>query len=279
MKNKITLWLVFLTIILNNQLAYSKPNILVTITPIASIVAMLTKDKADIVILDTSGGCTHHHSAKPSDKSLIDNSKMVIYIDDQFDSLVSSMLLNYNGKKVRISDFSSIDFEGIDGQHNWHFWLDLNNVKVILKDIADNIIKTFPEIKKEVTKNLAESYIIIDNLDKLKQSKLVKLESSVLLSDSLEHFFKSIDNSEVKVFDISNASLKNIQKLDDILSSESLKCIVLDVNQNSQSYSKYNKLIIQLDSENWTLKDKTNISGNLFVDQYSKMINLVESCK
>ncbi len=279
MKNKITLWLVFLTIILNNQLAYSKPNILVTITPIASIVAMLTKDKADIVILDTSGGCPHHHSAKPSDKSLIDNSEMVIYIDDQFDSLVSSMLLNYKGKKVRISDFSSINFKGIDGQHNWHFWLDLNNVKLILKDIADNIIKTFPEIKKEVTKNLAESYIIIDNLDKLKQSKLVKLESSVLLSDSLEHFFKSINNSEVKVFDISNASLKNIQKLDDVLSSESLKCIVLDVNQNSQSYSKYNKLIIQLDSENWTLKDKTNISGNLFVDQYSKMINLVESCK
>jgi ABC-type Zn uptake system ZnuABC Zn-binding protein ZnuA len=240
---------------------------------------MLTKDKADIVILDTSGGCPHHHSAKPSDKSLIDNSEMVIYIDDQFDSLVSSMLLNYKGKKVRISDFSSIDFKGIDGQHNWHFWLDLNNVKLILKDIADNIIKTFPEIKKEVTKNLAESYIIIDNLDKLKQSKLVKLESSVLLSDSLEHFFKSINNSEVKVFDISNASLKNIQKLDDVLSSESLKCIVLDVNQNSQSYSKYNKLIIQLDSENWTLKDKTNINGNLFVDQYSKMINLVESCK
>jgi zinc transport system substrate-binding protein len=279
MKNKVTLLLVCLTMILTNQRAYSKPNILVTITPIASIVAMLTKDKADIVILDTSGGCPHHHSAKPSDKSLIDNSEMVIYIDDQFDSLVSSMLLNYKGKKVRISDFSSIDFKGIDGQHNWHFWLDLNNVKLILKDIADNIIKTFPEIKKEVTKNLAESYVIIDNLDKLKQSKLVKLESAVLLSDSLEHFFKSINNSEVKVFDISNASLKNIQKLDDVLSSESLKCIVLDVNQNSQSYSKYNKLIIQLDSENWTLKDKTNISGNLFVDQYSKMINLVESCK
>jgi hypothetical protein len=35
----------------------------------------------------------------------------------------------------------------------------------------------------------------------------------------------------------------------------------------SEKLSKYNKLIIQLDSENWTLKDKTNISGNLFVDQ------------
>ena len=71
MKNKVTLLLVCLTMILTNQRAYSKPNILVTITPIASLVAMLTKDKADIIILDTSGGCPHHHSAKPSDKSLI----------------------------------------------------------------------------------------------------------------------------------------------------------------------------------------------------------------
>jgi zinc transport system substrate-binding protein len=227
---------------------------------------MLTKDKADIIILDTSGGCPHHHSAKPSDKSLIDNSEMVIYIDDQFDNLVSSMIVNYNGKKVKISDFSSIDFKGIDGEINWHFWLDLNNVKVLHNAIAKNIIQTFPEIKNEVTKNLEEALVIIDNLDKWKQSQLVDLAPVVLLSDSLEHFFKSINNSQIK-------------KLDDVLSSDSIKCIVLDINQNGQSYSKYNKLIIQLDSENWSLVDKINVSGDLFVDQYSKMIGQVKSCK
>ncbi len=279
MKNKVTLLLVCLTMILTNQRAYSKPNILVTITPIASLVAMLTKDKADIIILDTSGGCPHHHSAKPSDKSLIDNSEMVIYIDDQFDNLVSSMIVNYNGKKVKISDFSSIDFKGIDGEINWHFWLDLNNVKVLHNAIAKNIIQTFPEIKNEVTKNLEEALVIIDNLDKWKQSQLVDLAPVVLLSDSLEHFFKSINNSQIKIFQTSNASLKDIQKLDDVLSSDSIKCIVLDINQNGQSYSKYNKLIIQLDSENWSLVDKINVSGDLFVDQYSKMIGQVKSCK
>ena len=133
--------------------------------------------------------------------------------------------------------------------------------------------------KNEVTKNLEEALVIIDNLDKWKQSQLVDLAPVVLLSDSLEHFFKSINNSQIKSFQTSNASLKNIQKLDDVLSSDSIKCIVLDINQNGQSYSKYNKLIIQLDSENWSLVDKINVSGDLFVDQYSKMIGQVKSCK
>ena len=167
MKNKTTLLLIFLTIMFTNQSAYCKPNILVTITPIASLVSMLTKDQADIIILDTTGGCPHHHSAKPSDKSLIDNAEMVIYIDDQFDSLVSSMILNYNGKKVKIRDFPSIDFKGIDGELNWHFWLGLNNVRILHNVIAENIIHTFPEIKNEVTKKLDEALEIIDGINNL----------------------------------------------------------------------------------------------------------------
>ncbi len=279
MKKKTTLLLIFLTIMFTNQSAYCKPNILVTITPIASLVSMLTKDQADIIILDTAGGCPHHHSAKPSDKSLIDNAEMVIYIDDQFDSLVSSMILNYNGKKVKISDFSSIDFKGIDGELNWHFWLDLNNVRILHNVIAENIIHTFPEIKNEVTKNLDEALEIIDGINKWKRFKLLDLAPVVLLSDSLEHFFKSINTSQIEVFQTSNSSLKNIQKLDDVLSSDSIKCIVLDINQNSQAYSKYNKLVIQLDSENWSLQDKTNFSRELFVNRYSKMIDQLSSCK
>lgn len=279
MKNKITNLLIFLTIILSEQLAYSKPNILVSITPIASLVSMLTKDKADIITLDITEGCPHHHSAKPSDKSLVDNSDMVIYIDDQFDSLVPLMLSDYKGKKVKISDFTSIDFKGIDGQLNWHFWLSLNNVRILQNSLAEKIIQTFPEIKDTVQKNLEESLDTISGIGKWKRFKLMDLPPTVLLSDSLEHFFKSINNSQVQVFQTSNSSLKNIQNLDTILSSSSIKCIVLDTSQNSQLYSKYQKILIQLNSENWSITDNKTLNENLFINQYSKMIDQLSNCK
>lgn len=278
MKSTTTRLLILLIIMIVNHVTYSKPNILVTITPIASLVSMLTKDKANIVILDSSGGCPHHHKAKLSDKALVDNSEMVIYIDNQFDSLISSMILNYSNKKVKISN-SLIDFTGIDGKINWHFWLDLENVRILQKVMAEQIIQTFPEIKDDVEKNLKESLEIIDGINKWKRFNLLDLDNVILLSDSLEHFFKSINNFQIKVSQTSNASLKNIKKLDNILNSHSLKCIVLDNSQSTRLYSKYNKLVVKLESENWEIKEKTNLDGNLFIDQYSKMIKQLTSCR
>lgn len=279
MKNKTYSLLVFLAIILVNQLAYSKPKIVVTIAPIASLVSMLVKDQAEIVILDKSGGCPHHHNAKPSDKFTVTNSQMVIYIDDNFDHLISSMLLDYEGVKVKISDFPSIDFKSINGEVNWHFWLDLKNVNALNRQMAKLLIQAFPQMKNKIQQNLDEAIIKIDKLDNMKQSNLADLAPVALLSDSLEHFFKSINNSQVRIFQTANSSLKNIKKLDDSLNSDSIKCIVVDIEQNNQAYLKYNKLIIEIDSENWALINERSLSGDLFIDKYSKMINQLKLCK
>lgn len=279
MKSKIK-WLIALIIIFSSRtLVYANPNIVVTITPIASLVSMLTKDKADITVLDKAGGCPHHHHAKPSDKLAIDNSDMIIYIDEDFDSLISPLLSNYGGKKVRISEFGSIDFKGIAGGVNWHFWLDLKNAKELQKQLAAIIIQTFPEIKHDVQENLKEALIKIEELDKLKKYKLANLASVALLSDSLEHFFKPIKNSQVHIFLTSNTSLKNMQKLDDALSSDNIKCIILEIDQNAELYKKYNKIIVQFDSENWTLKENLGFIDGIFIDKYSKMINQLNVCK
>ncbi len=279
MKSKIK-WLIALIIIFSSRtLVYANPNIVVTITPIASLVSMLTKDKADITVLDKAGGCPHHHHAKPSDKLAIDNSDMIIYIDEDFDSLISPLLSNYRGKKVRISEFGSIDFKGIEGGVNWHFWLDLKNAKELQKQLAAIIIQTFPEIKHDVQENLKEALIKIEELDKLKKYKLASLASVALLSDSLEHFFKPIKNSQVHIFLTFNTSLKNMQKLDEALSSDNIKCIILEIDQNAELYKKYNKIIVQFDSENWTLKENLGFIDGIFIDKYSKMINQLSVCR
>ena len=204
MTNKIKLTLVLIIILSGQSFGYAAPKIVVTITPIASLLSMLTKGKADIIVLDKAGGCPHHHNAKPSDKLAIDNSDMVIYIDENFDSLISPLLFNYQGKRVKISEFDSIDFKGAEGRINWHFWLDLKNAEELQKELAAVIIKTFPELKYDVQENLKEALIKIEELDKLKKHKLLDLPSVALLSDSLEHFFRSLQNSQLHIFQTSN---------------------------------------------------------------------------
>jgi len=279
MTNKIKLTLVLIIILSGQSFGYAAPKIVVTITPIASLLSMLTKGKADIIVLDKAGGCPHHHNAKPSDKLAIDNSDMVIYIDENFDSLISPLLFNYQGKRVKISEFDSIDFKGTEGRINWHFWLDLKNAKELQKELAAVIIKTFPELKYDVQENLKEALIKIEELDKLKKHKLLDLPSVALLSDSLEYFFRSLQNSQLHIFQTSNTSLKNVQKLNNTLSSDSIKCIILDIDQNAELYKKYNKIIIQLDSENWNLNNNMDSIQTIFIDKYYNMINQLKVCR
>jgi len=278
MKNKIKLVLVLIIIFSIRSLAYANPNVVVTITPLASLVSMLTKDKANVVVLDKAVGCPHHHNAKPSDKVAIDNSDIIIYIDEDFDGLIAPLLSNYQGKKVKISEFDSIDFSSVEGGVNWHFWLDLKNAKEFQKQLAAIIIRSFPEIKHDVQENLKAALVKIEELDKLKKYKLASLASVALLSDSLEHFFKPIKNSQVHIFLTSNTSLKNMQKLDEALSSDNIKCIILEIDQNAELYKKYNKIIVQFDSENWNLNENTKFIEKLFIDKYSKMINQLNVC-
>lgn len=270
--------LLLVVILLCHANVYSKPNIVVSITPVASLVSMLTQDKANIIALDTSSGCPHHHHAKPSDKTTIDESQMVIYIDDNFDNLVPSMLHNYKGTRIKISDFSSINFQATDGSINWHFWLDLENVKALHNSIAKVLAQNFPEIKDEIETNLRRSSIKIDGLIQLKKASLAKLDLIVILSDSLEPFFRSLDIKKLNYFQASNSSLKNIQELYKTLSSPIAKCIILSADQDETLYSRYNKPVIQLNSENWELPNRKNIIPELFINEYIKMINQLKPC-
>jgi hypothetical protein len=38
-------------------------------------------------------------------------------------------------------------------------------------------------------------------------------------------------------------------------------------------YKKYNKIVVQFDSENWTLNENLGGVDGIFIDKYSKMIN------
>ncbi len=272
----------FLFVLLNCNTAnasYSKPDIIVSITPVASLVSMLTDNKANISVLDSAAGCPHEHYLKPSHKTKINKSDMLIYIDDDFDEVAAVFAQNYNGTKVKISDFDDIDFSGTNGFINWHFWLDLNNVKIMHNKLAVILAQRFPELEKEIKKNLIKSSKKIDDLNKFKRVFLSNIDFIVLIGDSAEHFFKSLYIKNLKTFPFSNISLKNINKLDSTLKSDDIRCIVLSYDQDDDSYKKYHKKIIKINSENWSLEKNEKVTSEIFVNKYLEMINELKKCE
>ncbi len=251
--------------------SYAKPKIVVSITPIASIVSMLVKDKADIESLAISSDCPHHYNIKPSDLVKVKNADIAIYINEQFDGFAEKLIDNHSKNIIKISDIKSLTTI----KDNWHIWLDLDNVRILLQGFARIFSKNFPELQEDINNNLSAALKELNKLQEIKNNEFATIKDVILLSDSSEYFFVNTNIKTSKLYSESQKSLRYIRKLEDLIKESNNKCLVLSSEQNSRLYDKLNAKLIILNSENWNVK---NINSSTFQNQYLQMINQVKKC-
>ncbi|MFV9948716.1 metal ABC transporter solute-binding protein, Zn/Mn family [Rickettsia conorii] len=261
--------LLFLTFL--SLTSYAKPKIVVSITPIGSIVSMLVKDKADIESLAISSDCPHHYNLKPSDLVKVKNSDIAIYINEQFDGFAEKLIDNHSKNIIKISDIKSLTTI----KDNWHIWLDLNNTVILLQEFARIFSENFPELQEDINNNLSTALKELNKLQEIKNNELAMIKDVILLSDSSEYFFLNTNIKTAKLYSESQKSLRYISKLEDLIKESNNKCLVLSNEQNSRLYDKLNAKIIILNSENWNVQ---NIGSNTFQNQYLQMIYQVKKC-
>ncbi len=277
MKSKFLL-ILFLFFASFKALAIEKPmlRIVTSITPLASIAQLLVKDLASISAIVTTNACPHHYSSKVSDLEKVRSADIIIYIDEQFDGFAAKLIRTHQVNNLKISSFTGLKIIKNNNQINWHLWLDLSNVEIILIQLAKELIKLKPELEKDINYNLQQSRNQLKELKTIKQNLLTTLPSLVLLNDSVEYFF--IDNPKhdiTNLYEPKNKSLYYMTKLETLVRSKEQPCLILSQEQNPQIYQKFERPIIQLTSENWTLADGVLLP---FYNQYLKMIQQVASC-
>jgi len=270
--------------------SYGKPKIITSITPIAGIAAMLVKDKADIESLAVNSGCPHHYNLKPSDLAKVKNADIAIYIDEQFDGFAKKLIDNHSKNIIKISDIKTLKIKGIVNNriatsndvgkfksidYNWHIWLDLDNVAILLQEFAKIFSEKFPDLQADINNNLFVALKELETLQETKNNELATLKDVILLSDSSEYFFINPAITTVKLYSDNQKSLKYFSKLEALIKHTNNKCLVLSLEQNPKAYNKLNVKTVILNSENWEIK---NIDSNSFQNQYLQMINQVKKC-
>ena len=279
MKNKLVILTLILWRILISDTAFAaKPKIVASITPIAGIVAMLTQDSAQVSAINISAGCPRHYHMKPSDANKILNADLLIYIDDNFDSFTKKLAQKFQGEVIRAGDISSLNLNDGINRINRHFWLDLNNIIPLQEVVANSLINQFPWIKEAISSNLNDSVTLVKSLTELKKLELESLPQLIVVSDSLEHFFKNEKVDIIKFYQQNGTSLQNFSKLEQILNSDIPQCIILDSSQNENIYKRFKKKIVKLNSENWATKNNI-IDANLFYEQYVDILHRLRDCK
>lgn len=251
--------------------SYAKPKIVTSITPIASIAEMLVKDKAEIESLAVSNGCPHHYNLKPSDLAKVKNANIAIYIDEEFDEFADKLINNHANTIIKISDIKDLKII----KDNWHIWLDLDNVKVLLQEFTKIFSEKFPELQQDISNNLELAMKELQDLQEAKNNEFANIKDVILLSDSSEYFFVDTNIRTTKLYSDSQKSLRYFSKLDSLIKESNNKCLVLSTEQNPNLYNKLNVKTVILNSENWDIK---NIDSRSYRNQYLQMINQVRGC-
>lgn len=248
--------------------------IVTTITPLASIVAMILGDEGvSISAINNATGCPHHHSLKFSEREIINNADYFIYIDRYFDNPIANAPREITGHKIEISKFKSINFHASNNELNWHFWLNLDNVIALCKELSFLFSQNIPHLKSQIIQNTHKTIQKLHDLKKYKADNLQHLAPLLITSDSLEHFFTGVDADITHIYKKSMQSLGQYHQLENFLATKKKHIVVADINQNVRLYKKFKLDIIKLDSENWHINPKIDKYSELFITKYLLMIN------
>ena len=254
--------------------------IVTTITPLASIAAMILGDEeVSISAINNVAGCPHHHSLKFSEREKINNADYFIYIDRYFDNPLANAPREFAGHKIEISKLQSINFQADNNEINWHFWLNLDNVIALCKELSFIFCQNTPHLKPQIIKNTHNAIQKIQELKQYKDQNLQHLVPLLITSDSLEHFFTGVDADITYIYKKSIQSLGQYHLLEDFLATKKKHVVVADIQQNINLYKKFKLDIVQLDSENWHIEPNRDKYSELFIKKYLLMINQLKDFK
>lgn len=268
-KNLLVLSVIFFTTIFSSE-AKDKPKfqIVTTTAAFGSLVKSVAGDEAEVHILHNSDSCPHHMDIKPSQLKLIEHADLVVYIDDEFETIISKIRHHVKGELIKISLTPGLRI--IKG--NWHIWLDLNNAKLFCNEIAERLAKH--NFNKEIlTKNLDKIYRELDDINNSynglfnSNSDTTKV-NLLVVSNSLAYLLP--ENNYISHFPFTNnASLKQKNLLEETILKVKPKCIIKDsgLNKKLLNVNGVDLKIVTINSENWHINPTLDqVYQNNFID-------------
>lgn len=259
--------------------AYAAPlEIITSISPLASLTAMIAKDKANIVSMCKSNQCPHHYFIKPNQLMHLKKADLIIYIDESFEIFIQNALKASKAKELKLSA-NPILVSKVNGRTNWHLWLNKENIKAILDYITVTLVQMDPQNKDFYKQNHQQALLKVSDLERKMYSQLKDLPRPVLLDDSLSYFFTNFKtNEQLANFGNEKITPQIVKKIRKEAKNSNSKCIFISSHQEKEKLERLfgSKItIVSINTE--AFSDKGNLSELLEIE-IQKTIDLVTDC-
>lgn len=262
-------------------------NIITSTAPIAGIISLVTGDKAKIQVICNNDSCPDHYFIKPSQFFKLQTADLIVYVDNAFEVFMSKATKSISSKTLQLSKVENIKLvsNNLDGscpscdnrQHgnfNWHLWLSIDNILLIMQSIKDKVIELDPEnqnfYQEQCSANIAKLEKMGNNLE-MKISKLPK--PIIIFDNSLAYLFDTIGDKQI----ISLKASIDLNKMHQVLKQAKGKCAFTTFHQPNKALEKvmnWDGKIIYIENEKWLADDLQNM-----VEQnMNKIIHQIEQC-
>jgi len=186
--------------------------IVVSVKPLHSLVSAVAEGSHSVSLLIDGSMSPHNFALKPSHAKLLNNAKVVFYIDDQLESALKKTVrgLPKDVKVVQISKIKNLKLLSTRAGNNWeedghdhhdhghgsydvHFWLDPNNATQIIKGIIQELSKMYPENINIYKDNAKKAIKEIKKTDLVIKTMLdsIKDKPYIVFHDAYQYFEKA----------------------------------------------------------------------------------------
>ncbi|NOQ88930.1 MAG: zinc ABC transporter solute-binding protein [Gammaproteobacteria bacterium] len=221
--------------------------IVVTVKPLYSLVAQLTAGIETPVLLMKQMQSPHHYTMKPSQRRLLANARIIIWLGPQLESYLTKIIQQQSTETVTALQAKNLKLLKLrhkaSHQHNSgrikadethmidpHVWLSTENTAAISRQITDALIKNNPENTAIYQRNL-ETLLqkIVQTHRFIKTTLQGKQQPFIAFHDAFQYFeaengLNYIDS--ISFDDETSSSLRHIREISASIDKHNIRCLV-----------------------------------------------------
>ncbi len=258
-----------------------RPIVATTIFPIYDITKNIVGDKVDVVMTLPAGANPHTFEPTPSMVREVQNASIFFKIGYGLDDWVDNLASQSNTKRSvatgsaettiqRLDD--GISLRIYDGQTDPHYWLTIQNAKIIATNITSTLIKTYPEYTDEFQKNLVFYLQKLDNTNSniKAQMELIENKNIVTMHDAWYYFADAYDLKVIGTFEPSSGKEPTPQYLADLLTaikSNNIKTTYFEPQSSIATFASF------ASDNNLEISELDDLGGSVGRESYIELMN------
>jgi len=223
-------------------LSHAAPQIAASIKPLHSLAASITRGVTQPVLLLDSTADPHHFSLRPSQRRLIAQADLIVWVGPQLEAGLSKAIQSSKARRLTLLD-TALPLKLRARSHNLedsdrldpHVWLAPANARFILQQIAEALIVLDPDHQHHYLANLDTALLRVEQLAAETEAGLaLPKRQYIALHDAyryFEHSFGLAFAGAIKSSDNSQTGARQLARLHARVRQQQVNCIVYDSPQ------------------------------------------------